>query len=398
MQLLTPYQYILVDIANAMGLDKLSWDDRIQWTKDNDHKLESLVDQAETPPMFYGAVQALRDVQQGKPTGWGVSLDATASGAQILALLAGCEASASLCNVINVGARMDLYTAIYEAMLAETGGDSKITRADCKAAILTSLYGSMAQPVRVFGTGEMLTLFYKTMETRMTGAWSLNKDLISLWQDDVLTHSWVMPDGFEVEIPVEDLEAKHITFMGAPVQVDIRVNKPTDKGLSLPANVTHSVDGMILRELHRRCSYDPETVERVLESLLGTKTTQTPEKHKHHMVSKLWSLYEQSGFLSTRILDYIDSDTVGLVEPKIIKELVLSLPEKPFDMLSTHDCFRVLPAYANDLRIQYNHILADIARSTMLPFIVSQIVGAPVKHTKTADLYAAVLETNYALS
>ena len=64
-QHLTPYQYILVDVANAWGLDKLTWDERIQWTRKNLTQLESLHSQAETPPLYFAAVQALRDAEKG---------------------------------------------------------------------------------------------------------------------------------------------------------------------------------------------------------------------------------------------------------------------------------------------------------------------------------------------
>ena len=35
MQAITPYEYLLIDIANQFGHDKCTWDERIDWTRDN---------------------------------------------------------------------------------------------------------------------------------------------------------------------------------------------------------------------------------------------------------------------------------------------------------------------------------------------------------------------------
>lgn len=60
--------------------------------------------------------------------------------------------------------------------------------------------------------------------------------------------------------------------------------------------------------------------------------------------------------------------------------------------------FRVHPNYGNDLRRQYNQILHDLAQSTLLISIGSQIVGEEVTADKYADLAPRILKTNYALS
>lgn len=117
------------------------------------------------------------------------------------------------------------------------------------------------------------------------------------------------------------------------------------------------------------------------------------------MTEKLWDHYQKSGYLSARILDYIDEETIHLVERQEILELINSLPEKPFKLIAVHDCFRCLPTYGNDLRKQYNIQLMLIAKSNLLQFLVSQILGRDVTLGKLdPDLWKDIVDSDYALS
>ena len=80
MRKFTAFEYVLISIANAYGLDKLLFEDRIQWVKDNYAQLEQLADKADVKPLYMKAVHELRNVVAGKPTGHIVQLDATCSG------------------------------------------------------------------------------------------------------------------------------------------------------------------------------------------------------------------------------------------------------------------------------------------------------------------------------
>ena len=100
-------EYLKIDIANNMGLDKEDWDVRIQWFDDNEHQLDALLKQAEEPALYYAGVQAWKKVKEGKPSGYPISLDATSSGIQLLAALTGDRKAARLCNVVDTGHRED---------------------------------------------------------------------------------------------------------------------------------------------------------------------------------------------------------------------------------------------------------------------------------------------------
>lgn len=403
-QTFTAHQYLQIDIANNFGgegkLDKQNWDVRLAWFKEHEHCLMDLVKQAETPALYYAGVKAWEAVQRGEPIGYPISLDATASGMQILACLTGDRNAAQLCNVVNTGHREDAYTLIYEAMVQALGETSKIDRASTKIAIMASLYGSEALPKEVFGTGKLLRVFHATMETLAPAAWALNKAFLAMWNPTALVNSWVLPDNYHVHIKVMNQEEETVHFLNKLYTTFRVVNAPALDGRSLSANTVHSVDGVIVREITRRCDYDPALVQYLYEVL---------ETHSGHpaeddnvslmMVQTLWQHYLDSGYLSARIMDYLHGDTVHLVDRAVVKELLDSLPKKPFKIISIHDCFRCLPQYGNDLRVQYNTQLMLIAKSNLLQFLLSQIMGKEVKITKQyPDLWKDIMDSNYSLS
>ena len=88
-----------------------------------------------------------------------------------------------------------------------------------------------------------------------------------------------------------------------------------------------------------------------------------------------------------------------LVDIPVVQELIDSLPAKPFQVMTIHDCFRCLPSYGNDLRKQYNLQLALIAKSDILSHMLTSITGHPVPITKDdPNMWEGILTANYALS
>lgn len=401
----TPLEYLMIDVANNFGLDKDDWDDRISWFRQNEENLETMLEQASEPALFYAGVEAYRRAVKGLPIGYPISLDATSSGAQLLAVMVGCRKSAKLCNVLDVGSRMDLYTSHYQAMCDLVSMPKKITRKEAKQAIMTAFYGSTAMPRVVFGEGELLEAFYKVMEENTPGIWELNQALLGLWRADAYSHDWVMPDNFHVHVKVMDDHAEKIDFLGHSYTVHSKINQPMTSGLSIGANLVHSVDGMVVREISRRCTFDHsrkvEVMELCIDAATHTNEDRIYKSKAANMIRTLLARHEASGFLSARIIDHIDSSTIQLLDAAqrtAVWDLVASMPERSFPVLAVHDCFRVHPNHANDLRRQYNQILHEIANSKILENLATQIAGEPVIVTSYGSFGNDILEANYSLS
>ncbi|MEO7082413.1 MAG: DNA-directed RNA polymerase, partial [Flavobacteriales bacterium] len=397
-----------IDISNAFGKDKLTWDERLFWFAS--HRDTLLTDpvaacaEADEPAQALAGLLAYRDYLAGKPIGYLCGLDATASGLQLLSLLSGCEQSASTCNLIATGKREDAYTAVYNRMSVILGSIGVIPRKDVKAALLTHLYGSKAIPKQTFGEGTPeLAAFYRAVEEMLPGADELNRGLLTLWNPEALMHSWTLPDGFEVVIKSMVSVEEAVTILGMPYPVIEKVNAPQTSSLCMGANICHSLDGLVVREMGRRCNYSADTINAFQELFYrGSHEGKSVNRNKDLSLLRAIELSEISGFLSAVMFEYVDDDNYGHVPSALRNQLIKlvdSLPGTSFPLVCIHDAFKFHCNYGNDVRIQYAQILSELAASNTLAAIASEITGRPITVAKASqDLPAKILASEYAIT
>lgn len=116
MQTFTGWEYLLIDVANNFGLDKLLFEERIAWAEGHLDQLETLAEFAETKPLYMKAVQAIRKAQNGIPSGHLVGFDACCSGVQIMSAITGCVAGATATGLVDPNVRADAYSQTTEVM------------------------------------------------------------------------------------------------------------------------------------------------------------------------------------------------------------------------------------------------------------------------------------------
>lgn len=242
------------------------------------------------------------------------------------------------------------------------------------------------------------------MSDMAPGAWQLNQFFLDIWNPEVTSYSWVLPDNFHVHTKVMVEEQETVHFLDKPYETYREVQGTKEKGRSLSANSVHSIDGMIVREMVRRCDYSSAKVALLLSHITAIKMGAITvgdhpcNDNDSKLVATLWKHYEDTKFLSARIIDCLHLHNLHMVDMDVVLELLASLPPKSFKVLTVHDCFRCLPNYVNDLRFQYNYLLAKIARSDLLTSILTQIMGKTFTVGKMEDLHDEIMKTNYALS
>lgn len=337
MQLFSPKQYLEIAIANHYGLDKKTWQERLDWfdmvglAAFNSKKLMEIYTKgASEPMMFRKMVNQYNNAMHGLKVDGLVSLDATASGVQILGALTACRKTCQRTNLIDDGIRHDLYGESSEYMNTFS---LNTTRDDLKQPVMTVFYGSTEQPKLLFGKGSNeLKTFYKFLEDELTGAYEAMADIANCWNPEALEHSWPLPDGHRVIVKVMEQETKRIEIDelgGSTFSYVYYANKASDYGRSLAANVVHSVDGYIVREMIRRAA------------------------------------------------------------------------EAGFKLLTIHDSFWCHPNYCNEMRQNYNDIMAEICEMDLLSTILSEITGDELEVVALSDrkkLAAEIRNANYALS
>lgn len=206
---------------------------------------------------------------------------------------------------------------------------------------MTHFYGSKAEPRAAFGEDTpQLRAFYQTIQELLPGADQLNQDLLSLWQPTALSHDWILPDGFDVRIKVMVRKEQDIEFLGNQYAVASYENLPTESGLSLGANIVHSIDGMVVREMGRRCNYNARKLSELYTQLNTIQGGRSTNRSQDLELLRLLDCAEFSGFFSLVIAEHIDEHNIGHLAPQHRQQLIHlieSLPKQSFRLVAIHD-------------------------------------------------------------
>lgn len=403
MKKFTPVEYLMIDIANAFGKDKLLFEERIEFVKENGKNLFKIANEADDYAMYMKAVMALRHAMTHGTTSHPVGLDATASGNQVMAAVTGCLNGAAVTGMIDPNKRCDAYTELMFIMNKYLPEDKWIkmhgeglTRQHLKDAFMTFFYNSTQNPINIFGKGTVqLQAFYKACEEMCTGAYYLMSDLDGAKNPEKLIYSWVLPDGHNAVTKVMSQVSKKIVIDEIPnasgngstfnhVYDEMRWN-PFYK--AIPANVVHSLDGYVVREMNRRCNHNKDDLMNVYSILQGCKVTDT---------SDIVSLSMVNDILKGETNQYTDNQLGRLLQ--VIEGCV---DNPSFPMMTIHDEFKTYPQFCNEMRQYYIDIFAEMAESNVITGILNSLYENPngtyEKQQGHQELPNLIRQSNYML-
>ena len=341
-----------MDVARSYGLDKAVWAERLQWSL-NHPEFQS---GAKEPFLYKSAWEALQKAQRGEPIDHLVSLDATASGIQCLALMAQDSVSA---RAVNLGT--DVVNNPYREVQQQMG---PYDYERVKRATMTHFYESVATPLQLFG--DDYPKFLAAMEKSMPGPTAM-RDAIASCMTHKDQYRWTMMDGYEVVMDVTTpIECAMDIGQGHKISwMEHRKAPVATKGLT--ANVTHSLDALVLREVLRRthCSYQWYPEHQL-----------TPfEQYRDKDILLLQSIvrFNRTKFLTFELLDHVDAFNQHLVPRELREAIDARVSTDDMYIQPIHDCYRVK---ATDVGVLFNivrEVMADLAYAKTAEWILPQL-------------------------
>ncbi len=185
------------------------------------------------------------------------------------------------------------------------------------------------------------------MEEELPYVWEANKVFLEVWNNKVDSYHWILPDNFHANVKVIGKVKEIVNWLNEPIEITKEVQKPQKEGRSIGANLVHSIDGYIVREIARRTMYEPNKLSKVWSIVLHyynrrneAESLFDENNEDTQMLITLWNLYEQTGMLSARIIDYIYPHSIYYILNNngysAITNLLRTFAAEPFEVIFIH--------------------------------------------------------------
>jgi hypothetical protein len=356
--------------------------------------LEALATDAKDIPLYRKAVFALRDALAGIPSGFIMGLDATASGPQMLAVLTGCMKTARRVNLIATGKREDLYLSM--AICMGLG----ITRDIIKNPLMVTFYNSKAEPKKVFGddTPEYIK-FMETLTDELPGAMLGMQTINNFWNPETPAQVWVQLDGMvcHVNVKTQCKTVVEVEEIGSSFTYIWDELGASSYGISLPANLIQSFDALVVREMKRRCNYNPMEIRTLSNAIKGElDTREVIGKNNSYLMPiepEMICLNQMTDLQLTQLRDLTKFDLM-----RMDKRLDMMLSRNAFPLITIHDEFKAHPNNMNLVRYHYKEIMAEIAESPAFTRVLGSLQACGSFDKLSYELPALIRESEYALS
>lgn len=183
----------------------------------------------------------------------------------------------------------------------------------------------------------------------------------------------------------------YIEELNSTVTVGLEVEASKDYSVENAANITHSTDALVVRNMFRRCNYNAEQVEQVKLLLelddLANSSTDKPTVQQEGLIN----LAYKTRFVDPVLLTCIDTRCIHLINEwlkhKLLKLINTMLGHPSFQITTNHDAFGCLASNCNRMTFWYREILAELSESNLLNSIW-QDLGQAGQFTNTGRCIA----------
>lgn len=396
---MNPKQWILIDSASQFGLDKKPFQERLAFGREilaliqEGADMTPWIEKAKERELFAKSLITIQDAIDGVPNGHLIGLDAASSGPQLLSVLSRCIIGMS--NTGALGEEVpDLYSAIYKNM--ENEG---LTREQVKKACIPFVYGSQKAPERVFG--EDAHSFTQAYEKAVPTAYAVREVLLAAWNAEALFHEWMLPDGHTAHVKVMDTVDVKGKFLNKAYTQRVQINRAMKKGMSLPANVIHSYDAFVVREVTGRCAWSTKVVDGIAAIKHHLKHGSLNREPKLLALEKL---SEEFNFVSIQGYEFIQRDCLDGLSVSYLEKLLalgMSVIKYPsFDIRAVHDELACHANHVGYMQSMYNQVLAESYASSWLEKVLLKLTSVDFKNvfpTPSKEIFKAIQIAQYAL-
>ena len=365
-------------------------------------KLKELAEQAHHE-------QLKREVENGFTSSF-MRIDQHMSGAADQSLAMRCTKGLKALGISD-DTRKDGYIASIEATnrIAQTMGiilNMVLDRDLIKEAVIPHFYNGEHRAEEVLGP-DGAKAFNEAYAGLFPGAEQFRIQLRDCWHKTP-TWSWELPDGYQVCIPVMGVPEEDTLFIGGK-SFTVRYSEMTGRAaysvsgtriyrtpgtLALAANVTHSIDAYVKREIIRRAHMTRAHAEYIL-----SQCENAPHWSSYPIYERLLDDAYSMGIVSTRFLYLLEEMPVKLPEGilAMLKVAMERLPSRSFDVLAVHDEFAAKLPYINSLRIQANEVFASLYAGT-IPNYLNKVFGTKLVQSKfDRDTWMTIRNNNHLL-
>lgn len=400
------YRWLCISIANCFNdkidgvdADKCTYDKREQWFlnviqpkmsleyKEFIEWLNTTAEKADSPACFWSQVHNMWWIQKNLREGkealvWVIThFDATASGYQLQAIFAKDWQIAELTNLIDPNSRKDLYSVLYNELIAR-GIPNTYTRNQVKKkCFIPAVYNSVNSIKELFQESKEQEIFYETMN--QFAMWRMNRLFPRLWQKDYTEYSFRYPDGFKAYRQNIVNVKEEAEFQGRKIMFNYKVQTTKKFSCELGPNITHGWDGYVARELSRAMTFGVKRKNKLIKLRLDKSSwainTQfvwsKEDLESRKTMRNLLALGDRFKMYSLRILTEANALNIDLIPDEVFEELFNSLPNDFSWVSEIHDSFGVCPNQAEELMQQYRLNLYRIAKSKALPCVLEDYLG-----------------------